>query len=133
MKNLSLIFLLCISTFGFAQTEVAKTPQIVFKIELGATVTSDGIKIQFEEVLEDSRCPLDVQCVWAGQARVKVTISGPEMPEETLELIVGKKEKNVLCVKGEYVLKAMNLAPYPDTTKTESKKYVLLILKEKSN
>lgn len=26
------------------------------------------------EVLEDSRCPADVQCVWAGQVRIRATI-----------------------------------------------------------
>lgn len=131
MKNFSLIILLFIASFGFAQTEVAKTPQIAFKVDLGTTVTSDGIKIEFEAVLEDSRCPVDVQCVWAGQARVKVNISSADMPEESLDLIVGKKEKDVLCVVDGYVLKAINLAPYPDTTNEENKKYVLFILKEK--
>jgi len=131
MKNFSLLLLLFIASFGYAQTEVAKTPQIVFKIGLGDTVTNDGIKIQFEEMLEDSRCPVNVQCVWAGQARVKVNISGPDMPEESLDLIVGKKDKNVLCTVNGYILKAMTLAPYPDTTNTEIKEYVLFILKEK--
>jgi len=131
MKKFSLILLLFVATLGFSQTEVAKTPQIVFKIELGTTVTNDGVKIQFEEVLEDSRCPVNVQCVWAGQAKVKVNISGPNIPEESLELIVGKKDKDVLSIVDGYVLKAMNLAPYPDTTNGENKKYVLFILKEK--
>lgn len=130
MKNFSLILLLFVSTLSFSQAEVAKTPQIVFKIGLGSTVTSDGVKIQFEEVLEDSRCPVNVQCVWAGQARVKVNISGPNTPEETLELIVGKKDKDVLYSAEDFVLKAMNLAPYPDETNGKNKKYVLFILKE---
>lgn len=131
MKNFSLIFLLFIASFGFAQTEVAKTPQIVFKIGLGSTVTNDEIKIQFEEVLEDSRCPVDVQCVWAGQARVKVNISSPDLPEKSLDLIVGKKDKDVLLTMDGYVLKAMNLAPYPGSANAENEKYVLFILKEK--
>lgn len=131
MKNFSLLLLLFVASFSFAQTEVAKTPKIVFKVDLGATVTNDGIKIEFEEVLEDSRCPVNVQCVWAGQARVKVNVSSVDMPEESLDLIVGKKEKDVLCVADGYVLKAMNLNPYPDTTNEENKKYVLFILKEK--
>ncbi|MDH3651284.1 MAG: hypothetical protein OEQ53_16475, partial [Saprospiraceae bacterium] len=29
-----------------------------------------AIKVSFESVLEDSRCPSDVQCVWAGQVKV---------------------------------------------------------------
>jgi len=130
MKNFSIILLLFVSTLAFSQTDVAKTPQIIFKIGLGSMVTSDGVKIQFEEVIEDSRCPANVQCVWAGQARVKVNISGPNMPEETLELIVGKKDKDVLYSAEGFALKAINLAPYPDTTSDKNKKYVLFILKE---
>ncbi|MBL4662765.1 MAG: hypothetical protein JKY22_04230 [Flavobacteriaceae bacterium] len=131
MKKLSLILLLLVSTFTFAQTEIAVTPQITFKIGLETTVTSDGVAIQFHEVLEDSRCPENVQCVWAGQARVKVTVSTSEMPEKTLELIVGKKEKNILYVGNDFVLKAINLAPYPIATNVQNKEYILFILKEK--
>jgi hypothetical protein len=28
------------------------------------------------EILEDSRCPVDVQCVWAGRVRLRVQVSG---------------------------------------------------------
>ncbi|MEM7084734.1 MAG: hypothetical protein AAF489_01050 [Bacteroidota bacterium] len=131
MKNFSLLLLLFITTLGFTQTEVVQTPQIAFKIGLGTTVSNDGVKIQFKEVLEDSRCPLNVQCVWAGQARVRVMVSGPDLPEESLDLIVAKKDKNVLFIAENYVLKAMGLAPYPDTKNPENKKYILSVVKEK--
>lgn len=131
MKIFSLLLFFCITTLGFAQTETTKTPQIVFKLGLGKTVTNNEIKIQFEEVLEDSRCPKDVQCVWAGQAKVKLSVSGPNMPNETLELILGKKDKDVLCIVDGYVFKVLNLAPYPETSNSEEKKYVLSILKMK--
>jgi hypothetical protein len=33
-------------------------------------VGSDGVQLAFREVTEDSRCPINVVCVWAGNAEV---------------------------------------------------------------
>jgi hypothetical protein len=32
------------------------------------------LTIRFDSVTEDSRCPTDVQCVWAGNATVRLTV-----------------------------------------------------------
>ncbi|PZO55160.1 MAG: hypothetical protein DCF16_03825 [Alphaproteobacteria bacterium] len=37
-----------------------------------------GLTVTPLEVLEDSRCPANVDCVWAGQVRLRVNISGAE-------------------------------------------------------
>lgn len=53
---------------------------------LGRTVFVDGPKVTPLEVLEDSRCPINARCVWAGQVRLKVRIdlgSGSTMREIT--------------------------------------------------
>lgn len=36
---------------------------------------SSKVRIKFLSVVEDSRCPKDVNCVWAGNAKIKVRIS----------------------------------------------------------
>jgi len=41
---------------------------------LGERVQVDGPAVTPREVLEDSRCPSDVQCVWAGRLRLRATI-----------------------------------------------------------
>ncbi|MFH1764671.1 MAG: hypothetical protein ABIF09_10810 [Gemmatimonadota bacterium] len=33
------------------------------------------LRFSFGEVLEDSRCPVDVTCVWAGNAKVVIGIA----------------------------------------------------------
>ncbi|PEQ11813.1 hypothetical protein B2G71_15335 [Novosphingobium sp. PC22D] len=38
------------------------------------TVSVDGPKVTPLEVLEDSRCPMNARCVWAGRVRLKVRI-----------------------------------------------------------
>jgi hypothetical protein len=41
---------------------------------IGQRVTVDGLSVTPLEVLEDSRCPADAQCVWAGQVRIRTMI-----------------------------------------------------------
>ena len=45
-----------------------------------AQITAEKISVTFQEVLEDSRCPVDVTCIWAGLAEVslRVAVSGQE-------------------------------------------------------
>jgi hypothetical protein len=44
-----------------------------FRIGVGPTVRlqSGDVELGFDEVLEDSRCPADAICIWAGRARLK--------------------------------------------------------------
>lgn len=49
-------------------------PDLVYA-RLGQTVTIGGPRVTPLAVLEDSRCPQGVQCVWAGQVRITARIS----------------------------------------------------------
>jgi len=46
------------------------------KVTFGKTKRFDGgrLKIKFLDVIEDSRCPEGVNCIWAGTARIKIAI-----------------------------------------------------------
>jgi hypothetical protein len=44
-------------------------------LALGEAGVVNGVTITPREVLEDSRCAKDVQCVWAGRVRVRATLS----------------------------------------------------------
>ena len=52
---------------------------------LGQEVRIGDIAIRPLQVLEDSRCPTDVDCVWAGRIRVKVAVSGVGEPVMELD------------------------------------------------
>lgn len=41
-------------------------------VALGQEAYVDGPIVKPVAVLEDSRCPMDAQCVWAGQVRLKM-------------------------------------------------------------
>jgi hypothetical protein len=44
---------------------------------LGQVAAVNGITIRPIEVIEDSRCPALVRCVWAGRVVVRARMSGP--------------------------------------------------------
>src|SRR5919206_5039217 len=48
-----------------------------FKIKVGRTVTLKGesLRLRFVRVADDSRCPTNVDCVWAGNAEVLIEAS----------------------------------------------------------
>ncbi len=69
MKNSLLAVLILFSAFAFGQEDSAETPKIAVKVPKGETVVLKGVSIKFLEVLEDSRCPKDVNCIWAGRAQ----------------------------------------------------------------
>ena len=43
-------------------------------VALGQKAYVDGPIVQPVEVLEDSRCPMEARCVWAGQVRLQVRV-----------------------------------------------------------
>lgn len=49
-------------------------PDAIVALRLGGrvTVAGTGWRVGFREVIEDSRCPVDVQCIWAGQVVVRL-------------------------------------------------------------
>lgn len=57
----------------------------VVTARLGQTVRLGGVEIRPLEVLEDSRCPRDVDCVWAGRIRLKVRVGGGGEPVMELD------------------------------------------------
>lgn len=61
----------------------------VARARLGQTVTVDGPRVTPLAVLEDSRCPINARCVWAGQVRLSVRIDLGNRSEQR-ELTTGK-------------------------------------------
>lgn len=90
-----------------------------FDLKVGETVNvgDDGLTVEFVELMEDSRCPSDVTCVWAGRAVIRVIVSSADdvlgfgTVEFTLEAgTVGAD------VGSLYGLTLVELTPYPVST-----------------
>lgn len=86
-------------------------------VEAGKSVYVKGAKltIKFLEVIEDSRCPRDVNCIWAGNAKVKLLVSKGKKRSQEVELNTGI-EPTTVSVFG-YEVSIKELTPYPDTSK----------------
>lgn len=62
----------------FAACPSATTPQKEGTVAaLNERILTNGVYITPLQVIEDSRCPTDVQCIQAGTVRVKVKLEGP--------------------------------------------------------
>ncbi|HSN93804.1 MAG TPA: hypothetical protein VLR89_01935 [Anaerolineaceae bacterium] len=68
--------------------------------------------------VEDSRCPKDVTCVWAGMARVTVETSEPGKNPLTFELSLGadNEVEKTFAKWNEYYLVLKSVEPYPIST-----------------
>ncbi|HZB70210.1 MAG TPA: hypothetical protein VE403_07585 [Sphingomicrobium sp.] len=71
-----------------ALASCAPAPQIDYAngptATLNEVATLDGLTVRPIAVLEDSRCPASVQCVWAGRVRISAEVSGAGTRELTL-------------------------------------------------
>lgn len=131
MKSL-LFLLLFFSTALLRAQETSKVtpPVIVAKVALGKTVVFEDTSVTFSKVIEDSRCPIDVICVWAGQAKVLITIKSDDTTSEK-ELIFhgfnfGSENENTLFVSETNTFIGYRLSPYPASNMSSAeRKYQL--------
>jgi hypothetical protein len=59
---------------------------VTLKLGEEAQVAGEPVKIAFLEILEDSRCPTDVNCVWEGNAGIRLGIQVGNEPRQSVEL-----------------------------------------------
>lgn len=132
MKSFLTTLCLVITMSGFAQNneeekakEQVKTPKIVSLLATGKSVKEDNIEVKFIEVVEDSRCPEDVTCIWAGEVKVKVAVTNHNAakptPKEKLLVLSPSAEfdnlfGNIFHADG-FNITAINVKPYPVSTK----------------
>jgi hypothetical protein len=83
-----------------------------FTLKVGETamVGDTSLRISVDKVAEDSRCPLDVQCVWEGDAAVSVVIGDPATRSYQLHTS-GRFAREV--THGAYQVTLVRLDPAP--------------------
>ena len=119
--------LLVLATLGVALASPALNPPVTFatsplpttagapriepvvaladvEIPLGQTVPIDNgaIDVTFSEVVEDSRCPMNVMCVWQGRAVVGLRIRHLD-GSETDELLTTLVRSIVACLPEQFM------------------------------
>ena len=115
----------CASTEGGAGSPQASLPQHIQMdldqraealradgvVAAGLNQTADlgnGLRVRPLEVLEDSRCPQNARCIWAGRLRLRVNVEG-----------VGEREisddaEGLQTPRGNFVLAAVSPGPWTD-------------------
>jgi len=76
-----------------------------------AEVQRADTRITFTKVREDARCPTDVTCVWAGDAKVDVVISRTGVPDDA-KLLSLRSPGNEVRV-GNLRIRFVGLTPVP--------------------
>ena len=123
IKMVSLALICVLLTFGgglaassnpHSAVDVARLDR-EFKLEAGRQVTVKGsrLRIRFMAVENDSRCPKDVTCVWAGNAAAQFQL-GTGRSSKTVTLNTSKSPSfaNEIEYHG-YKVKLVELSPYP--------------------
>lgn len=92
-----------------AQRDAALAEPGVVAVRIGETANlGDGLRVRPLEVLEDSRCPQNARCVWAGRLRVRVAVEGAGEHEVILD------EGAVTTPRGSFTLVAATPGPWTD-------------------
>jgi hypothetical protein len=101
------------------------------KINQEATIEGEGLTVAFESVLEDGRCPEDVNCIWAGNAKIKIKLSKRARTPGAVELNTGVKPKSSSFLNYDIKLVALNPRPKADkpVEKNEYKATLIVVKK----
>ena len=106
------IALILLFVFGSVSLVQAKSNQkVVVKINEQKTVAKTKLQIKFVELVEDSRCPTDAQCIQAGSARIKIEVKNGKGAAKTFELAIGAKPESIAFAG--YTIKLTDLNPHP--------------------
>ena len=98
-----------------------------FTLAAGGVARVSGREIRFDEVLEDSRCPMNARCVWEGNARVAFEIVRSGAVERvvlnTSERFEAKQES------GDMMFRLVRLDPTPMAGE-KVKEYTVVLIAE---
>lgn len=89
------------------------------------TVGNTRLIIKFVSVVEDSRCPTGANCIWAGNAKIKILVKDPKGRSQEFELNSNLGDKTVLF--GGYEIGMTKLVPHPTAEATVKKPYTVTL------
>ena len=91
---------------------IAKPQTESFKVQVNKEkrAPKSRLSIRFLEMVEDSRCPRDVNCVWAGNAKIKIRVS---KNGRSHELTMDTNGKAQTAVAEGYQITFTGLTPEP--------------------
>ncbi|MCB8942287.1 MAG: hypothetical protein H6658_00795 [Ardenticatenaceae bacterium] len=135
---IGLLFLLTAATAACGPSREEPAPVLVgdvFTVGMGETavIASENLTITFESVLDDSRCPTNVECFWTGEARGVLSIQQGDGEPVDWEFNTNPAPPlNIQSLEwGDYLLELQSLDPYPQDPEpaiTQSEYRVTLVV-----
>ena len=104
--------LMLMLAFGVMPASAAKRSETVrVQINKEKSFPKAKLSVRFVELVEDSRCPSDAQCVWAGNAKIKIRVTKNGHPQD-LTLDTNGPHQYATTADG-YSIKLVGLTPAP--------------------
>jgi hypothetical protein len=108
------ILILPLAACGNAPPQVQADLGQEFSLSIGQTaaIKGEALRITFEDVVEDSRCPSDVTCIWAGRASCIIKLVEGSSQYRMVLTELGLTDQYTSETYREYQL-SFHLRPYP--------------------
>lgn len=131
MKRLTILVFFIFTTVVFCQNN--KQDEIL-KITQGKCISKKGYHLQLKKVVNDSRCPEGVNCIWAGETEVIVAVYQNKKFVKDHTLIISSKnvKENLAWFSSYYPnikISKIDVFPIPkDGVVITPKKYLIKII-----
>jgi len=128
-----IIVALCLAMFACSKARIGVN---TYDIEYSKSVTFDqNKKLTFLDVISDSRCPIDAECVWAGEATI--ALRAICAPSDTIDFELrfgdGFNDKRDTTIFDIYKVELLEVLPLTEVeVELEKEDYSIRVLIEKS-
>ncbi|MGI0491277.1 hypothetical protein ACN4EG_05660 [Alkalinema pantanalense CENA528] len=109
-KTIALVIIFCLS-WMFVALRVNAVPidsELLLKPGQEVVLSQSPIKLTFDSVLTDSRCPIEVNCYWAGNAEVKLKL---QRKRKITTAILNTVEREQVVKYRGYTIRLSKLSP----------------------
>lgn len=109
---LSLVLTLVFGNFVPAVNAQGDAQKISVRVGKQKKASRSKLVVKFVELVEDSRCAEGAKCVWAGNAKIKVSVKQNGGEAEFFEMNTNLGAKG--ATYGAYAIYLVNLTPVPN-------------------
>ena len=112
MKTKLILALILTFAFGSFMTVEAQTrQQQKVQIHKQKRFSRSHLTVKFVSLVEDSRCPIGTNCIWAGNAKIKIEVSNRGRNKQTFEVNTNLGPKG--ATYDGYQIELVDLTPVP--------------------
>lgn len=118
-----LAFVFLIFSFTLMGQETSEIRSYSAAVQQGDLLKFGSRSLKFKEVISDSRCPINVSCIWEGEAKVLVELfeNGRFLEEKVLLVNSKNSSLSFLSEAVAYSISGIDLMPYPTVQSKNTK------------